>query len=135
MLARFFDRFPMLALAFVLAFSPVAAMAQGFTLPDGSTIQGHARITGAVPPTATGCTMDANATDLFGSCTTSSTSGSITFGRTWTTAPKCIIVDTTSAGGAGTVPVYSVSATAITLTTIVSAHILVWFCAGVSSST
>lgn len=124
------------SVAFML-FAPVAAVAQGFNIPDGSSIQGHIRSgqqQGAPPPTAVGCTIDPAASDMIGTCTASAASGSITFNRTYTTAPKCIVWDQ-SATSTVSMPVYSVSATAITLTTIISTHILGYLCIGVQAST
>lgn len=118
-------------------FAPVAAVAQGFNIPDGSSIQGHIRSgqqQGAPPPVAVGCTIDPAASDMIGTCTASAASGSITFNRTYTTAPKCIVWDQ-SATSTVSMPVYSVSATAITLTTIISTHILGYLCIGVQAST
>lgn len=122
------------AAAFALAalFAPAAAFAQGFTLPDNSVIQGHVRAVpqaGAVPPTAVGCTIAANATDAAGLCTTSAASGSITFARTQGAAPVCLVVDA-DATSTVSMPVYTVSATAITLTTVITAHKLFYWCIG-----
>jgi len=111
------------------------AIAQVFTIPDGSYVAGHVAYTQpTAPPVGVGCTIVAGATDMEGSCTASAASGSITFGRTFTNAPTCIVAD---AGATSTVsmPVYTVSATAITLTTIISTHLLVWHCAGKTGST
>jgi hypothetical protein len=122
-----------LRLAVVMAlFAPVAALAQGFTLPDNSTIQGHIKAVpqiGATPPTAVGCTIAANASDAAGLCTTSASSGSITFSRTYGAAPVCLIVDA-DATSTVSMPVYTVSATAITLTTVITAHKLFYWCLG-----
>lgn len=125
-----------LLVAFLTLFASHAAFAQGFSLPDGSAIQGHARVNGAVgaaPPTAVGCTINASSTDLAGLCTTSATSGSITFQRTWGVAPFCLIADA-DAVSATSMPVYTVSATAITLTTVITAHKLFYFCIGTAPS-
>lgn len=132
MLAKLRAFFILALLVFVL--SPASVFAQGFTLPDGSQIQGHARIGQAVAVTGTNCTITAGSSDVAGSCTTTSTTATVTFGRTWGTAPTCLVVDTTSAGGAGTIPVYTVSATAMTFSTVVNAHILAWLCLGLPQS-
>jgi hypothetical protein len=126
------------AAAFALAalFAPAAAFAQGFTLPDGSSIQGHVKAMGApgaTPPTAVGCTIGAGSTDFAGTCVTSATSGSITFQRTFGTAPSCLITDATSVS-ATSMPIYTVSATAITLSTVITAHTLYYLCVGTQSS-
>jgi hypothetical protein len=121
----------------VALLTPAGAFAQGFMLPDGSAVQGHVRASGAVgaaPPTAVGCTINAAATDVAGLCTTTATSGSITFQRTWGAAPFCLIADA-DAVSATSMPVYTVSATAITLTTVISAHKLFYFCIGGAPST
>lgn len=125
------------ALALSLGFAPGLALAQSFTLPDGAALQGHLKAytqPGAAPPTAVGCTISAAATDMMGTCTASAASGSITFARTYTTAPFCIVWDQ-SATSTVSMPVYTVSATAITLTTIISTHVLGYFCIGQQSST
>ena len=122
------------AFAFIV-FAP-AAFAQGFSLPDGSTIQGHIKAVpqaGATPPTAVGCTIGAASTDFAGSCVTSASSGSITFSRTWGAAPSCLITDSTATSTVS-MPVYTVSATAITLSTIITAHTLFYICMGTTPS-
>lgn len=118
--------------AFVFILWAPLAFGQGFTLPDGGALQGHVKSVpqmGAAPPTAVGCTIAANATDASGLCTTSASSGSITFARTWGAAPVCLIVDA-DATSTVSMPVYTVSATAITLTTIITAHKLFYWCMG-----
>lgn len=120
-------------LALALALAPIPAMAQGFTAPDPTTFGGHVVASGPLP-TLVGCTIIAGSTDTSGSCTTSAASGSITFGRTFATAPACLVVDA-SATSTVSMPVYTVSATAITLSTIITAHILHWFCIGKIGST
>lgn len=112
---------------------PDRASAQGMILPDPSTLGGHVTASGPIP-TLVGCTIVAGSTDTAGSCTTTATSGSITFGRTFTLAPACLVVDA-SATSTVSMPVYTVSATAITLSTIISGHILFWFCPGKIGST
>lgn len=109
------------------------AIAQGFTLPDGSIVGGHLAVQGPLP-TLVGCTITAGSTDTSGSCTTSAASGSITFGRTFATAPTCLVVDATATSTVS-MPVYTVSATAITLSTIITAHTLHWLCLGKIGST
>jgi hypothetical protein len=112
------------------------AKAQGFILPDNSTVQGHIKAQGALgaaPPTAVGCTIAANATDALGLCTTSASSGSITFQRTYAAPPVCLVVDA-DATSTVSMPVYTVSATAITLTTIITAHKLFYLCMGTTAS-
>jgi hypothetical protein len=125
------------AIALAALFAPVAALAQGFTLPDGSAIQGHIKAmgaAGAAPPTAVGCTIGAGSTDFAGSCVTSASSGSITFQRTFGAAPSCLITDATATSTVS-MPVYTISATAITLTTIITAHTLFYLCMGTQPST
>lgn len=114
-----------------------AALAQQFNLPPNSSIQGHTQSladpnTGT--PTGANCTVAAGSTDQDGSCATTSTSGSITFtghqpsgAVGYATAPSCVVVDASST----TVPpTYTVSTTAITLSTVINAHTLFWHCAG-----
>lgn len=125
-----------IAVALALLLAPAAAFAQGFTLPDGSSLQGHLKASqapGLAPPVAVGCTIAANATDVIGTCTASAASGSITFGRTFGAAPSCIVWDQ-SATSTVSMPVWSVSATAITLTTIINAHVLGYLCIGTIAS-
>jgi hypothetical protein len=125
-----------LAVTVALALSPGAAFAQGFTLPDNSAVQGHVRVApqlGAAPPVAVGCAIAANATDLAGLCTTSAAAGSITFSRTYVAPPVCLVVDA-DATSTVSMPVYTVSATAITLTTIITAHKLFYLCLGTIAS-
>lgn len=77
-------------------------------------------------PIGTGCTIAAGSTDLAGSCTTSSTSGSIAFATAKQVAPSCIVQDST----ATPVFVYTTTTAQITLTTVTSAHVLFWLCIG-----
>ena len=113
-----------------LALSPIAALAQGFTIPNNSTYQGHFNSAPIGPaPTATGCTMAPGSTDTDFKCTASAASGSITFGTVWNVAPMCTITDA-SATSTVSMPVYSISTTAITLTTIISTHVLFGHCTG-----
>lgn len=122
--------FRMFALLALLA--PAAAFAQGFNLPDGSSIQGHVKSVpqaGATPPVAVGCNIASNATDASGLCTANAASGSITFARTYGVAPVCMVVDA-DATSTVSMPVYTVSATAITLATIISTHKLFYWCLG-----
>lgn len=123
------------ALALAALFAPAAAFAQGFTLPDNSVIQGHVRAApqvGAAPPTAVGCTIAANATDFAGTCTATAASGTITFARTQGAAPSCVVWDQ-SATSTVSMPVYTVTATAITLATIISTHVLGYICIGTTA--
>lgn len=125
----------MLAVALMCGASP-DVLAQGYTLPDGGAIQGHVKAQGALgaaPPTAVGCTIAPNATDMLGLCTTSASSGSITFQRTFAAPPVCLVVDA-DATSTVSMPVYTVSATAITLTTIITAHKLFYWCMGTTAS-
>jgi hypothetical protein len=115
-----------------LTFAPVAALAQapGFTLPNNSVYQGHLNAAPInVAPTGSGCTIAAGSTDTDFSCTASAASGSITFATAWNVAPFCTITDA-SATSTVSMPVYSVSTTAITLTTIISTHVLYGHCTG-----
>lgn len=79
-------------------------------------------------PVVAGGTIVAGSSDTDGSETTSAASGSITFAVPYVTAPFCEVVDT-SATSTVSMPVYTVSATAITLSTIITAHVLNWHCA------
>lgn len=120
--------FRMLALVALLA--PAAAFAQGFTLPDGSVQAGHlaaAPAPGKTSPVGVGCTIVAGATDTAGTCTASAASGSITFATAFNSAPTCSVWDQ-AATSTVSMPVYTVSASAITLSTIISTHVLGWLC-------
>lgn len=103
-----------------------AALAQGFALPDGTMLAGHLLASGN-PPTLVGCTVVVGATDFSGSCTSSATSGSITFAKPFVAIPVCQVVDATV--NAATTA-YTVSITAITLSTITTANLLTWNCVG-----
>lgn len=101
----------------------------GFVLTN-PIIQGHYSnaLTGA-PPTMTGCTILNGSTDTDWSCTATAASGTVTFGTSYLTAPICTVTDA-SATSTVSMPVYSVSASAITLSTIISTHVLYGHCAG-----
>lgn len=103
------------------------AYSQGFVIPANTPFIGHYIAQGPIPVGA-GCTIQASATDTDGQCTTSAASGSITFGTPFAAAPFCMVVDA-SATSTVSMPVYTVSTTAITLTTIITAHTLFWHCA------
>ena len=119
-----FRAFVIGALALATA-GALGAVAQGFTFPGGTQVLGMFSYAGK-PPVGVGCTIGAGSSDAAGTCLTTATSGSITFGTAKTVAPSCIVVDRT----ATPVAVYSVSTTAITLSTVTSAHNLVWSCSG-----
>ena len=123
---------PLIASVYVLSAGNVRA--QGYTLPANSAVQGHIISSQATPPTGVGCTVAAGSTDLVGHCTATAASGSITFtggnpsGVTgFATAPTCLITDQ-SATSTVSMPVYTVSTTAITLSTIISTHVINWLC-------
>lgn len=104
---------------------------QGFTSVNNLILLGHFFNGGsgtAAVPVGASCTIVAGSSDTDGSCTTSGASGSITFAVPYTTAPFCAVVDA-SATSTVSMPVYTVSATAITLSTIITAHLLFWHCA------
>lgn len=111
------------------------AIAQVFNLPDPLNISGHVAYfqPGAVP-TGTTCTIAVGSTDAEGSCATTGATATVTFGRTWAVAPFCTVVDA-SATSTVSMPVYTVSATAITFSTVITAHTLFWHCAGKTGST
>lgn len=122
--------------ALAIALAPAAALAQQFNVPPNSAVNGHLILQQAEGiPTGVGITVAAGSTDMAGHGTTSATSGSITFTSKrpdgtvgFLTAPHCLVIDA-SATSTVSMPVYTVSATAITLSTIISAHLLEWFCA------
>jgi len=104
-------------------------IAQGFNLQNNTSVLGHLLVAAGPtgqPPVGVGCTIVAGSTDQAGACLTTATSGSITFAQPFAVAPFCTVTDRT----ATPVAVYSVSTTAITLTTVTSAHNLIWNCWG-----
>lgn len=108
------------------------ALAQqpGFQLFN-PTVSGHfinGGSGGAAAPVLSGCTAVGPVSDTDGECTASAASGSITFATAFATAPYCIVADA-SATSTVSMPVYTVSTTAITLSTIISTHNLYWHCA------
>jgi hypothetical protein len=131
----FWKRILSLSLATLLAYAPVSVFAQGYSLPANTTAQGHLIAQQPeAPPTGVGCTIAAGSTDLSGTCATTAASGSITFTSKrpdgtvgFVVAPTCLITDATATSTVS-MPVYTVSATAITLSTIITAHTLHWLC-------
>lgn len=105
-----------------------SVIAQVFTLPNNTQLLGHLISGAATPPVGTGCTIIAGSSDTDGECTTSATSGTIVFGAAYVSAPSCTVTDK-SATSTVSMPVYTTTTTQITLTTIISAHGLVWHCA------
>lgn len=106
------------------------AVAQAFYIPTGAIQVGHLNsspIAGAAGlPVGTTCTILAGSSDTSGSCTASAGTATITFGTTWGVAPKCIVQDST----ATPLNVFTVSATAITVSATTNAHVLTWLCIG-----
>jgi hypothetical protein len=125
---RFYAAF-LAASLFLLGVNPLFAQAQ---LQDGTSVNGHLVVTG-VPPTTTSCTLAAGSSDTAGSCATTSTSAAITFAKPYAIAPFCGVWDATSVS-ATSMPIWTVSTTAITLSTVISAHTLYWFCIGKSGN-
>lgn len=126
----FRDRLIAALAALALAFAPFAAVAQ--QLQDGAVIAGHLVVAGP-PPTTTTCTLAAGSTDTAGSCATTATSAAVTFAKPFLTAPLCGVWDATSVS-ATSMPIWTVSTTAITLSTVISAHTLFWICIGKSGN-
>jgi hypothetical protein len=122
---RFLTDLRAIALAgvFALLATTAAVYSQAFTLPAGTTFT-NMMVSQGSAPTGTGCTIVAGSTDGSGACLTTATSGSISFSRTYSSAPNCIVVDRT----ATPVAVYSVTTIAIVLATVTSAHNLTWRC-------
>ena len=116
------------AIAALLGWSSVSALAQGFVIPNNAQLSGHLNGAG-VPPVGTGCTIAAGSTDTAGSCTASAASGSIAFANAYAQAPNCLVTDG-SATSTVSMPVYTTTTAQITLTTIISTHVLYWFCVG-----
>lgn len=124
-----FLKYGFVALA-IFGFGPAFAQSPGFTLPNNSVYQGHLNAAPiGVAPTGSGCTVAVGSTDTDGSCTASAASGSLTFATPFNQAPFCSVTDS-SATSTVSMPVYSVSASSITLTTIISTHVLFWHCTG-----
>lgn len=129
---RFLNRLMNMSMLRVAALAAVVGLAAGlpvasqiFLLPNNTAVVGH--LNGASgPPVGTGCTIAAGSTDFAGTCTTTTTSGSIAFAGAFTTAPACLLVDSTGTP----VAVYATTTTQITLTTVTSAHVLFWTCFG-----
>ena len=90
---------------------------------------GHLKGTGTAP-TLSGCGTSPTVTgsDVAGVVTTGSgaTTCTITFAATYTTAPSCVFLPT----GTATMPVYTVSATAITVTTDIASTVYNYMCVG-----
>lgn len=118
-------------LAAFAAFMPLEYVAA--QVLNNAQIVGKLSYVGGPPPVLTGCTALGTApqTDLSGGCTTSATSGSIVFGTPRTIAPRCFVADS-DATSATSMPVYAVTTTQITLTTVINAHKLFWHCDDVS---
>lgn len=90
---------------------------------------GHLRSTGTAPTlTSCGTSPTIAGGDLAGVVTTGSgaTTCTITFSRTFTSAPSCYFLPT----GTATMPVYTVSATAITVTTDIASTTYSYGCIG-----
>jgi hypothetical protein len=109
-----------------------AAIAQGFTIPDLTNWVGHwvaspqgGAVTGT--PGTTTCTLVAGSSDSVGGCTTTSTAMAVTFARSFGVVPRCLITDLTANAATNA---FTVSATAITGTTVTSGHLLQWLCIG-----
>lgn len=119
----------------VFGFGLCASMALAqFTIPDLTTVVGH--IASAAPaaiPTGTTCTIAAGSSDFSGNCATTGATATVTFGRSWGVAPNCLVVDATATSTVS-MPVYTVSATAITFTTVITAHTLRWNCVGIAGT-
>jgi len=83
----------------------------------------------AAVPVGTNCTIAAGSSDYAGSCATTSTTAAITFAIPFNVAPTCLVTDA-SATSTVSMPVYTLSASAITLSTVINAHNLQWLCVG-----
>lgn len=129
---NFWNRTTTLLAAGLLALGIGAiAYSQGFQIPNNSAIIGHLGVTGNVP-VGTGCTIVAGSTDTAGSCTASAASGSVAFATAYAIAPFCLVTDG-SATSTVSMPVYTTTTAQITLSTIISTHVLYWFCAAKTS--
>jgi hypothetical protein len=115
----------LLAAAAALAFlaSPALADNPGYTLPNGTAVNGHLITEQGTPPSGTNCTISAGSTDLAGKCTATSGAPTVTFGTAYTTAPFCTVQDSSATPAV----VYTVSTTAITITGT-NAHVYFWSC-------
>lgn len=128
---RFFGRARFFLALLAIFLAPIAARSQGFTLPNNTVAQGHllaSPVPGAVGlPVGTSCTIVAGSSDSVGSCTTTSTTSTVTFGTAFLTAPRCLVTDSTA--NAATIA-YTISTTAITFSVVINAHLMTWFCVG-----
>ena len=113
--------------AIALGLLASAAYGQGFNIPPRTTLTLPSLAPTGPTSGATGCTVANTSTDLAGNCTSSATSGSVTFQNTYNAAPNCLVVDATSAA---TVPqlTYTVTTTQITISTMTSGHVIRWVC-------
>ena len=133
MLKRAFDFCGGLLSGLAFAGALSIAVAQGFTIPDLATWQGHwvGSPQNAAPPATTTCTLVAGSSDSVGGCTTTSTAMAVTFSRSFGVAPRCVITDLTANAATNA---FTVSATAITGGTVTSGHLLQWICVGAPGS-
>jgi len=88
------------ALTLLAELPPVRhAIAQGFTLLNGTVFRDHMLVAG-IPPTVTNATLASGSTDLAGSITLSGASTPVlTFGTAWNTKPFCTATDNGEAEG------------------------------------
>lgn len=91
---------------------------------NGCGPNGHVCFTGSAPPTLVGGTADDGSTDNEGSFVASAGSGSITFAFPFARPPFCDVTGYTGSAPAS----YTVSALAITLSTITSTDRYTWQC-------
>lgn len=120
-----------LALLAALGANYRAVAQQGFNSFNNLILVGHffngGSGTAAVPVITTG-TLTAGSSDTDGSFATTGATATVTFAVAYATAPFCVVVDA-SATSTVSMPVYTVSAAAITFSTVITAHTLVWHCA------
>jgi hypothetical protein len=101
--------------------------------PDTVNEWGHIVAQGTAPGLTTcGTSPTITGSDSAGYFTTGSgaTTCTITFSRTWTVAPSCVV----ETSGSATEPTYTVSATAITTTVDIASTKYFYICSGVTGS-
>jgi hypothetical protein len=111
-----------------LIMSHATATAQSL-LQDGTIVQGHlvnGLPPGTAPPTTTTCTLVAGSSDLFGSCAATSTAMAVVWGKPYLVAPKCLVVDQTTA--ADSTPTTGPTITGFAISTVVSGDKIWWLC-------
>lgn len=101
---------------------------------DKTTLWGHVQTEGSVPTVSscgTGSGTPVGSSAAFRALSGNTTTCTWTFARTYTQAPVCV----GRGEGTATIPTCTVSATAITCTTLIAATTYHWICIGVTGGT